>query len=139
MNLRDQALALYQRLPARWRTADGSEVWKNQRFANWLAKQPDEALPELLVNFQETLAYLKANPKAKLSDPYVKRRSRANLATLKIMLQRTGQNFAKWMRESYPDPAELATCRADVKCMINQLEEYLDRELGAQVRADCPV
>ena len=136
-DLRQQIIALNKRLPARWRGADGKEVWKNQRLETWLDKEPDEALPGIIANYNTVLAHLAANPKAKLSDPFVKRRPKPELATYQILLQRSGPGFVKWLRELYKDdPAELDKCRASRTCMVDSLEEYLEDQLSVGVRKD---
>ena len=136
-DLRQQIIALNKRLPARWRGADGGDAWKNPRLEQWLAKESDEALPGIIAHYNEVLAYLKANPKAKLPDPFVKRRTKPELATYQILLQRSGPEFVKWMRELYKDePAELEKCRASRTCMVDSLEEYLEDQLSVGVRQD---
>lgn len=133
-DLRRQIVDLNDRLPARWRDRDGSVAHKNPRLDRWLAKEPDEALPEIIAHYQELLAYLKANPKAKMSDPYVIRRSRAELTTLRILLERSGRKFAGWTLELYKDdPETLKQCQSDPTCMIDMLVEYLSNELSIQV------
>ena len=133
-DLRQQIIALNKRLPARWRDTNGKEVWKNQHLEHWLDKEPDDALPAIITRYEEILSYLQANQKAKLSDPYVKRRSKAELATYQILLQRSGSRFAKWLTELYQD--ELEKCRANRTCMVDSLEEYLEDQLSIGVRKD---
>jgi hypothetical protein len=136
-DLRQQIAALNKRLPARWRDSNGKEVRKNPHLEHWLDKEPDDALPAIITRYEEILSYLQANQKAKLSDPYVKRRSKAELATYQILLQRSGPRFAKWLTELYKDePAALAKCRASRTCMVDSLEDYLDDQLSIGVRKD---
>ena len=136
-DLRQQIMALSQRLPARWRNSDGRVSYKNPRIDAWLAQEPDEALPEIIKSYEELLAYLKANPKAKMPNPYVKRRTRGELGTYQILLQRSGPRFAKWLTELYKDePDSLAKCRASRTCTVDSLEDYLEDQLSIGVRKD---
>ena len=121
--MRSEILRLFDRLPARWRAEDGSEAWKNLRFAAWLAAQPDESLAATLVSFQTTLAYLAANPKAKLSDPLKRRVPRAKVATLTTLLSRAGAPFQNWLLNLLKDdPADLQHALGDPPTK----REYLD-------------
>jgi hypothetical protein len=135
--MRSEILRLFDRLPARWRAEDGSEAWKNLRFAAWLAAQPDESLAATLVSFQTTLAYLAANPKAKLSDPLKRRVPRAKVATLTTLLSRAGAPFQNWLLNLLKDdPADLQHALGDPPTKREYLDEYLQDQLSVSVLAN---
>lgn len=134
-DLRMRLIALQAKLPPRYRDENGNEVGRNNFFADWLAKQPDDQLDEIKDALEARLTYLQANPKAKLP-ALVNRRPRKQQTTLNTMLQRTGPRFMRWLHELYDEPDELQQCQADPTCMLDTFEDYLRDELGIDVRRD---
>ena len=132
---RAEILALRKQLPARWKNADGSESWLQpiEQWTTWFEKQPDNELPEIKQYLLGALAYLRANPKAKLPDPYKVRITRAKLTTLKILLPRVGKAYLRWLKELYKDEPNF---KPDAKQLLDNLAEYLEDDLSIKVRDD---
>lgn len=135
LDLRAIVLKLFNKTPTSYKDADGRTVYKNFRLAKEIETASDEELFELKQHFEQTLAYLKNNRKARIPDPF--KPSRKQVLIYKELLPRVGQKYLHWLKQFFADdPDDLKQTFADPKRLILYVDEYLEEVFSIKVRRD---
>jgi hypothetical protein len=122
---RKEVVRLYNKLPVHWKIENG-EAWKSPDLLRKLPTMSDEEVLEVKQAFEDDLAYLKANPKAKLPKPRIGP-PKAKRATIVAVTPRvvSMHKFRKWLNDLDPgaDPS-------------SYIEDFLHSEEQVEIRDD---